>query len=157
NPRWRTILLLAVAVYSPDALAAPRPGDRIPVDGTADLGRLLVPEGETLTVRVTDPDGHPLADATVWITLEIRREQPALVTGADGEVRLSGIPPSTRFGVEVCRPGSMPFDSWLSSVPAKRLDAVLGPAAAITGIVVDADGAPVPGAWLFAQRNGTPE
>jgi len=145
NPHWRTILLIAVVAFSPDALAA------------AGTSRLIVPEGETLTIRVTDPDGKPLADASVWVTFELSSEQPELITGADGEVQLRGVPRSVRIGVEVCRQGSMPAVSWLSSVPEDRLDVVLSPAAALTGTVVDADGSPVAGAWVFAHLNGTPE
>ncbi|HEY2739891.1 MAG TPA: carboxypeptidase-like regulatory domain-containing protein, partial [Thermoanaerobaculia bacterium] len=44
-----------------------RSGVRIPETGTADLGRLVLPAGETLTVRVTDPAGRPLPGAVVSI------------------------------------------------------------------------------------------
>jgi len=132
-----------------------RPGAQIPVKGTADLGRLLLPAGETLTVRVTDPDGKPLAGAEVWIT-DGDRNEPALITGADGEVAFGGLPPQQDISIEICRQGSMPEDRWIDSLPAERLDVALAPAVTFSGTVLDADGVPVADALVVTHRNGTP-
>ncbi len=131
-----------------------RPGVQIPAAGTADLGRLIFPAGKTLTVRVIDPAGKPLAGAEVWIAAH--RGEPALVTGVDGVVTLGGLDPRQDAEVEVCRPGSMPEALRVTTVPAGRLDVPLRPAAALAGTVVDADGAPVAGALVVANRHGTP-
>ncbi len=132
-----------------------RLGAQIPAAGTADLGRLLLPAGETLTVRVTDPAGHPLAGAEVWIT-DGDRNEPALITGADGEVAFGGLPPQQDVSIEICRQGSMPEDRWIDSLPAERLDVALDPAVTFSGTVLDADGVPVADALVVTHRNGTP-
>jgi len=143
--------------------AAPfvRPGIRIPAAGTADLGRFVVPDGETLTVRVTDPAQRPVAGAAVWITVAdlpagVWNGRPAAVTGAAGEVVLHGLPPGRTVTVDVCRDGSMPDHLELDAVSPEPLQATLSPAVRLSGTVVDLHGAPVAGAHVFTRRNGTP-
>ncbi|HEX3530545.1 MAG TPA: carboxypeptidase-like regulatory domain-containing protein [Thermoanaerobaculia bacterium] len=137
-----------------------RPGVQIPAAGTVDLGSIALPRGETLTVRVTDPGERPLAGAAVWITVPdlpmVAWDSRPVVTGADGQALLHGLPPGESLRIDVCHDGSMPERWDLEAVPKEPVQVTLSPAVRLTGTVVDPDGAPVAGASVSVWRNGTP-
>jgi len=142
------------------AVSFRRLGVRIPAAGIADLGRVVLPQGETLTVRVIDPDQRPVAGAEVWITVPdlpmVAWDGRPEVTGADGQVILHGLPPGQPLRIDVCRDGSMPVPWDGDAVPKEPLQVTLSPAVRLTGTVVDPEGAPLAGASVSVWRNGTP-
>ncbi len=145
-----------------------RSGILIPETGTADLGRIVLPAGETLTVRVVDTNGRPLPGAMVSIQVEDPDyfskghtdpgfARSVLSTGANGEAVLRGLPPPGRkVSVAVCREGSMPERWGEEAVPKEPVEITLSPAVSLGGRVVDPEGAPVAGATVTALRNGAP-
>ncbi len=145
-----------------------RSGILVPETGTADLGRILVPTGATLTVRVNDSAGRPASGARVSIQIadadfyskghtDPGFGRSILTTGADGAVVLHGLPPPGRkLAVTVCRAGSMPGLWRDDTVPRQPVQITLSPAVSLTGTVVDPRGAPVAGATVTVERNGAP-
>jgi protocatechuate 3,4-dioxygenase beta subunit len=133
-----------------------RPGIEIPRGGTADLGRIVLPGGATLTGRTTDPDGLPLPGSEIWIADEENPyapwpAEPSGVTGADGAFTIGGLP-SGELHVAVCRAGSIPQVLEWSAVPREPVSIPLAPASRLTGTVADPEGRPVAGARVFAGR-----
>jgi hypothetical protein len=77
-----------------------------PAGKTTDLGRIILPDGSTLSGRVHDPAGRPLAGVPIQLrTLDswlIKSVRPDTVTGADGTFTFTGLPPYTGFTLNVC-------------------------------------------------------
>jgi len=98
NPRWRTILLLAVVAFSSDALAAPRPAPTVSGRVTTDDGTpaphayvsfdrhlgdrkdVMARQDGTFAVRLDDGTPNRITvhegDAEVPLQIRVREETP---------------------------------------------------------------------------------
>jgi protocatechuate 3,4-dioxygenase beta subunit len=154
----------------PGAVPVHRPGIEIPEGRTVDLGRLLISGGTTLAGRVTDPDGSPLADVEVQVRigaganfspLPPMAPSPTTLfrhTAADGTFSFSGLEPEQEIHLALCHERSIHEVLKLPAVPPEPLELTLRPAAQLSGVIVDAEGSPVPYAFLSTLRRGlTPE
>jgi protocatechuate 3,4-dioxygenase beta subunit len=127
-----------------------------------------------LSVRVSDPAGRPVEGAEIWIVPHgfrdgsegrdwdaYYRQGPAAVTGPEGRAELPGLPPGRSASLDVCRPGYLPAEIEVREIPGEGVEAVLVPAARISGRVVDPPGGPVVGArvvgWLSGEIPERPE
>ncbi|MBK8979185.1 MAG: carboxypeptidase regulatory-like domain-containing protein [Planctomycetes bacterium] len=142
-------------------VADPTPGSR------TDLGEIEIPRGVRLRARVTDPDGQPVAGATVEVEIPAPRvEGPSNwfwiarsgTTATDGRLVLDGDPwlPSGPARVSVGPAWELASQRRIL-LPGDRdpceLDLVLRPRAPgdrIDGVVLDRDGRPVARAVVFA-------
>ncbi|HEX3530544.1 MAG TPA: carboxypeptidase-like regulatory domain-containing protein [Thermoanaerobaculia bacterium] len=149
-------------IRRPGAAPFRRPAVRVPKSGTVDLGRILLPRGETLTVEVTDPEERPLVGVELWVKVSDKaldpawQGRPAAVTGADGQAILQGLSPEQKLEVDFCRVGWISGYAELAAGPEEAYQMTLSPAVHLTGTVVGPDGAPVAGATVWERRNGTP-
>jgi len=148
-------------IRRPGAAPFRRPAVRVPKNGTVDLGRILLPRGETLTVQVIDPAEQPLAGVDLWVStpdemLDSAWRRPAAVTGADGTVIFQGLEPGQKLEVDFCRTGWTREFAELTAGPEEAYEVLLTPTVHLTGTVVDQDGKPVAGAEVWPRRNGTP-
>jgi protocatechuate 3,4-dioxygenase beta subunit len=125
------------------------------------LGPGLVPGGvvpvvlrppEEIAGRVVRARGGPVAGALVWNGA--RPSSPPVRTGADGRFRLA-VPAGAAVELGAAAAGFLPLRQNVArragSPVATTLE--LRPAAALSGLVVDARGRPVPGALVLAPRS----
>jgi protocatechuate 3,4-dioxygenase beta subunit len=125
------------------------------------LGPSLVPGGvvpvvlrppEEVAGRVVRAGGGPVAGALVWNGA--RPSSPPVRTGADGRFRLA-VPAGAAVELGAAAAGFLPLRQNVArragSPVATTLE--LRPAAALSGLVVDARGRPVPGALVLAPRS----
>jgi protocatechuate 3,4-dioxygenase beta subunit len=124
------------------------------------LGPSLVPGG-TVPVVLRPPEeiagrvvrangGQPVAGALVWSGA--RPSSRPVHTGADGRFRLS-VPAGTAIELGAAAAGFLPLQQGVprrAGRPPAVLTLQLRPAAALSGLIVDARGRPVPGAWVLA-------
>jgi protocatechuate 3,4-dioxygenase beta subunit len=129
--------------------------------GAVDLGRFALERGTVLSLRVIDPRGQPLEGAEAWVVPRDPRDWndyyrygPAAVSGPEGELDLPDLPPGRSVSLDVCRSGYLPASFVVREVPGEPVEAVLEPAARISGRVVNPAGAPVEGARLAAWLSG---
>lgn len=73
-----------------------------------------------LRVTVNGNDGQPLAGATVVVSSPDSLVTRTGVTGADGQVRVSGLDPATNYTVEVASPGYQDFSAGNVAVVSGR-------------------------------------
>jgi protocatechuate 3,4-dioxygenase beta subunit len=146
----------ALRIRRTGALPFERPGIEVPGSGTADLGRIVLPNGAALTGRVLDPDGNPLPGAEVWkADLENFEapwpDQPSAVAGPDGGFTIGGLP-SGPVQLAACHIGSFPQKTFWGDVPPEPVAITLDLASRLTGTVVDPEGRPVAKARVLAIR-----
>ena len=119
-----------------------------------DLGA-IAPRGREVRGQVLDLDGTPLAHARVALLADAAlADEPASITYTDrgGRFRCASVPPGrVRLRAEA---GAQGFAG--AELPGEADTAVLRVTAtgAVTGTVVDDQGAPVAGAWLTLIRAG---
>jgi protocatechuate 3,4-dioxygenase beta subunit len=111
---------------------------------------LRLERGLTATITVVEPDGTPIAGATV-----AEEGDPPILTDARGEVHVRGlIPPYAGFNISA--DGFAP--AWHGFGVARdrgghiRYIVVLRRGAALSGVVLDAQGRAVAGAEVYADR-----
>jgi len=80
-------LTIAVQGYAPVTRAV-----ELPADGVVDLGEIPVDRGATLTGRVVDRHGGPIADATVRASVRAYDGDPVAQTDSTGAFRLLHLP-----------------------------------------------------------------
>lgn len=73
-----------------------------------------------LRVTINGNDGQPLAGATVVVSSPDSLVTRTGVTGADGQVRVSGLDPATNYTVEVASPGYQDFSAGNVAVVSGR-------------------------------------
>jgi|GEM_PF-4922063 len=112
----------------------------------------IAPPGRTVTGIAVDPEGRPVAGATVWLDIFSDQDTPAAVTGADGRFTVSL--PDDSESIEVCAPGSL-VESVEVGQTSGELTAEIHPGARISGQVVDAAGEPVSGLSLHPVIAGS--
>jgi protocatechuate 3,4-dioxygenase beta subunit len=133
--------------------------------GAVDLGTVVLHPGAEIAGTVTDPDGQPIADATVRITpdspVAVRlsaagEEERKVVTGADGSFRLQDLAPGGPVSLKVWKTGYRPISQAVAMPTAEPVTIVLHPASKVAGRVLDEDGEPVSGARvvLIADQPG---
>lgn len=118
--------------------------------------RSVSASGHTWTGRVVDAEGRPLPDVEIWLPSTIAEKlgraerRPAAVSGPDGLVTV----PIGGDTLTVCPAGWLPVEHRPSSLSGKPVEIRLQRAARMVGQVVDAQGEPVPGVHVTAQRAG---
>jgi protocatechuate 3,4-dioxygenase beta subunit len=113
-----------------------------------DLGILTLLPGATLTGRVVDSDGQPVAGAEVWAALDqgslALGRKPSLgttQTPEDGTFELSDLPLAVRLTLTAAKEGyALAEVRQIDPASAESLRVVLVPAARLAGRVVDSSG-----------------
>jgi len=131
------------------------PGTEVAVsDGATAQVRLQVPSGGVIRGRVLDAGGEPAAnvwvmperesDAPVGALIPIRlREAKRVLTDREGEFAIAGLAPDARYMLRASRPyGAAAIARGV--VSGTPVAITLPAAAVISGIAVDANGAPIP-------------
>ena len=123
------------------------------------MGTVALRPGASLTGRVTDVKGRPIAEAEVRIVESGRmsflallaglEEEPAALSAADGRFRVSGLDPGQAVDVAVTRRGYGRADALRVEPAAAPLAITLHPALRLSGRVVGPRGEPVPRAELI--------
>ena len=140
------------------------PGIEVAGRGVAfDLGSVLLEPDRPLAVKVTDPDGEPIADAVItWLRLDRggtlkppADDEARGLTGNDGGLSVEGLPKNARLALEISREGYR--TRRLSDVyaGADPLVVILEPGVSVSGIVVDPTGLPVVDAVVELVRSAT--
>lgn len=117
------------------------------------------PEGATVTGRVTDTSGNPIAKATLLLSGMWRSGAPPFqsyraTTAADGTYTFTGIDPGDH-SLQVLRAGYVEYRSNLRVSAGRQrsgFDMTLTPASSITGRVTDENGDPVSGVFVQLWR-----
>jgi protocatechuate 3,4-dioxygenase beta subunit len=144
------------------AQLAPRvvPGLEIPAgEREHDVGTIALRPGASLTGRVTDAKGRPIAEAEIRIVESGRAsflsllggldEEPAALSAADGRFGVTGLDPSQAVDVTVTRHGYGRAESLRVEPAGAPLAITLHPALRLSGRVVGPRGEPVPRAQLI--------
>ena len=129
------------------------PTAEIPAGGSASGVVIKLRRGVDLDVLVTDPDGAPIAGASVsWARpdenafLFMKEKRPRGVpTDAAGKVRLRGVAPAAAVLVAARHP-SFPMGNHVkvdaTTPPERPITIALVRSASLVGVVMDADGRP---------------
>lgn len=120
--------------------------------------RSVSASGQMWTGRVVDAEGRPLPDMEIWLPPNIDEKlgrterRPAAVSGPDGLFRV----PIGADTLTVCPAGWLPvaLRPLLPRHSGQPVDIRLQRATRMAGQVVDAEGEPVPGVHVTAQRAG---
>lgn len=128
--------------------------------------RLDEPDGATVTGRVTDTGGMPIAGAKLTLSSgpdvgDVGRTSVAraAVTAADGTYTVTGLVPGVIHGVHAYADGYVPSGALANQMPLSRerparVDVVLVKGITIRGRVLSPDGTPLGGAEVAATRMG---
>lgn len=165
----------AAGLASPGSLPDTGPdAGRVEIAGAAPATEELAapveaPAGPRLHGRVLDPNGRPIAGATViagdgrGFPLDVVGPVPRFLkraraeTDAEGRYELAGLAAGS-LRMLVRAPGFAPSEEADVPVPDTATfeleDVVLQPGALLTGVVVDPDGTGVPGAKLYLESPG---
>ena len=112
---------------------------------------IVLERGGTLEGRVTEWNGTPVRGADVSSGAgPLAWGQPRTRTDAQGRFRLEGVPPGSPR-IWASRPGYAAADVSVRLEPGGRLadvDLTLARGGSVAGVVLDADGAPLPGAQI---------
>jgi hypothetical protein len=113
-----------------------------------------LPAQHAIVGHVYGADGEPLAAAEVRASLwDEDREVGRATTAGDGMFVIGGVP-GARVRVTATSPGRLPGTAWWhgdSRVRRGEIELTLWDATTVRGRVVDADGAPIAGAEVFAD------
>lgn len=144
------------------------PGVEIPAaPSKIDLGVVVLAKGHGLTGRVVAPDGQPLEDAEIVLTVAgitpaatemAMSERPVRATSdPEGRFRLEDLSPGLAH-LRVRRAGYLPYTEEGLEIPSPQpLEVVLRPAGEVSGWVLDPEGQPVAGALVsVAEEHGEP-
>lgn len=137
----------------------------VPASETITVPPIVLGEGGALRVRASAGDASPVAGAAVRVARldepeadprwPDATEPPAGTSGADG----AALVPRLRAGsyaVSVIAPGLRPFtrrDVEIADERTTEIAAALEPGLTLRGVVLDATGAPLPGASVEARRS----
>jgi len=161
----------AVSITGPTSatLLVPCPGGNSAV---SDVGTQVLHAGAVVSGRVVDGDGRPLAGlrveftvnperaaAPVWADFKWTRPAADLdstVTGAAGEYAFHHLGPG-RGGVILAEPGwrqsLVALDPWTEGASVIAPDLVADTGAVLRGVVLDANGQPLPGVAVHAVED----
>lgn len=125
-----------------------------PGQGTWELGRVVLRRGVSLSGRVVDPAGRPVAGAQIYrmatiaspelLATTLREEEPDATTGADGRFSFGDLPPKKPVHLFVSAPRHLPATAQGVRPPlATPLTVRLAPGARLAGRITDEAGAPV--------------
>jgi hypothetical protein len=121
-------------------------------DDQADLDPVTLPDATSITGTITDPDGNPLAGATVsaYDPNGVYPDSDEVTTDANGAYRIDGLG-AIDYNLQVTAPGYFydgTLDADLTNVSTTEVDAQLSDNAEIQGTVRDAAGVPVSGVQI---------
>ena len=131
----------------------------------ADLGTPTPERAFALAGRVSDSNRQPVAGAEVWLVpYEMRdadldwsgyyKKGPVARTDAGGAFEIPDLDPGKPVDLDVCAPGHLPASLYFHAAPRDPIEAVLEPAARLSGRVLDPERAPVEGAQVRAWISG---
>ncbi|MCB0969137.1 MAG: hypothetical protein KDB37_20085, partial [Ilumatobacter sp.] len=125
---------------------------------TKDMGRIPMPDGESLVVRVLDDQNEPVAGASVMVGSRLKVGPVAILKGpfttaADGRVEVGGLRASLASGAARtdARQAWAPSTESVSAGTGQELKIVLPGLRTATLVVRDADGRAVPGARILGR------
>lgn len=136
-----------------------------PGEGAWDLGRVVLRPGISLSGRVVDSAGRPVAEARVYriatmaspelLEFSLREEKPDATTGADGRFSLGDLPPKKPVHLFVSALRHLPATAQGVRPPlATPLTVRLAPGARLAGRITDESGKPVAEAEIrLAKRS----
>ncbi|MEE8526141.1 MAG: carboxypeptidase regulatory-like domain-containing protein, partial [Thermoanaerobaculia bacterium] len=138
-----------------------------PGDGPIDLGTLVLVAGATLRGLVEDPEGAPIARASVWLSEDAGPSQPGLdllrlgepvaETDARGRFRIEDLPPRQKIDLEVGREGYLSATILGVELPhPDPIQVTLEPGSSIRGRVVDENDEPIAGARVTVRAQDPP-
>ncbi len=118
-------------------------------------------EGRSISGRVTDGAGNPVAEAHLWAWSETLRAGASVNSGPDGDYVLRGLPPSADLQV-FCEhpewvPERYPTLVDVSGGDVQGIDFALEAGQTIDGTVRELDGTPLRGAWVVAWSPSLPD
>ena len=164
HQRWTDGEFYILASHRDENLAV---AERIDED-TTDIHLTLQP-GLTVSGKVTDPDGAPIAEAAVQVMFRGSRwstsmtRGPQHTTDTDGRYTISALPPDQRYNLHIIGPtgygtGSIDIEEQLeerrqitaSEITLKHANL------SVSGTIVDEDGSPVQGVRLHMHGTGQP-
>ncbi len=130
----------------------PRPSD---LEFKARKSQTILDEGISVSGRVLDDQGRPLAGATVGLGADrqiMNREYPKVATDAEGRFKFGHIPPGTQT-MTAQAPGRAPeLADVVLEAGMKHVEFRLGPGQTLRGRVVDRDGKPLEGVTVQAMN-----
>lgn len=139
-----------------------------PGEGPADLGTLILVPGVVQVGKVTDARGEPVAEAEVW-ALEDKGQTasrlvsasparpPDATTAADGRFEITDLRPAHKLHLKVDAAGWLPAAVMGIEAPTPQpISVVLRRSAAISGRVIDEDGAAIGAAEIRLRPQEAP-
>ncbi len=149
--------------FAPTAKVYSIPGG----DGPFDLGVLVLKPGVTLSGRVINTSGAPIAGVAVWAaqaafgwprtTLEHEGEQPDALSGADGHFVLDDLPGGQVLDLVFQKKGYLPASLLSVAAPNPHvLRIVLTLALPVAGRVLEEDGRPIARAQVSLRPEELP-
>ncbi|MDJ0974383.1 MAG: carboxypeptidase-like regulatory domain-containing protein, partial [Planctomycetota bacterium] len=117
-------------------------------------GPVLAEDTGQLAVKITDPEGKPLAG--VQVMAWTREHVLSGTTGADGMWRSTASPGEYAVGVRAhSRVGTERYEITVAAGETTEIEFELEPGVTFIGRVVDAEGEPVVGADVVVEAGGT--
>ncbi len=133
-----------------------------PGEGPIDLGTLVLVAGAKLHGRVAEPDGEPIAGASVWIDEDggptrpapelLRAGEPATETDAQGLFRIEDLPPRQKVHLAFGHEEYLSTEVLGVELPhPDPIEVTLEPGAALRGRVMNEDDEAIVGARVRAR------
>lgn len=143
---------------APGFAPAEVPGVALPADERDfEIGTIVLSPGEEIAGRVLDPDGRPIAGATIRVRggfglSSLRRldEEPSAESDDGGRFLIDGLAPKS-CEATVERDGFVSRSLRGIRIPGEPIEVILDVATSLAGVVVDVDGVPVAGAQVVAK------
>lgn len=157
--RWASSERFNLEVFAPGFAPTVARGLTLsPVAGVTELGTLVLDPEARIEGRVIDPEGRPIARASVLASADATNSPPAVVTGPDGRFELEHLRAGSPLHLEVGHPGYLSAEVGGVAVPGPPVAVLLRRGARVAGQVLDDGGAPIHGAVVLVTErcgNGT--
>jgi protocatechuate 3,4-dioxygenase beta subunit len=136
------------------------------LDDEATNAELKLEPALTLAGRVTDPSGQAVTNAQARVMFQSERISltmgSPIRTDVEGRFEFKALPPGRSYGVSISAKGFAPENRSVDAPDAGTRRVELDPFRLlptnqrIAGVVLDADGQPVPGAWINSSGERQP-